>query len=987
MNPPKIALAAFLAVIGTSAAFLAVFSSASIHISRYFNLALVGTGNVAPVANHSVIVTEYMTPVVFELIATDANPEDTLTFYDVARVDDGKLELLTRVGNGTQRYMYTPEEGFSGEDLYLFRVSDGTAYSNTGAASFVVRPPQMSYKAPFTYEDGPTAPRPPQPVPRLSVTAETVTVQPNQIRTFDLTASSTNNGDTLTFVTSQPTQGIVELITRKGNGLQTYSYKPKTGYSGADSFTYYVTNGSINSPSAKVTLNVLAPTSTPTNSPTPTPTTTPESSVTYRSYPLSVQLYAYDPAQRPAADKDLTLQQALNKYGSIRLDDADYGRLPNAPAYITLTGSQKIFGLPHTTIPAVIVQNANGAELRRVRTGAIDLRGLVKKSRFMNIKNAETTAFGATLEDNLFLDFNYGSFTFDTRSAGYLRNNRFTRIRFQAGSPLLSMKGDPTGARPSYGNVFVGFNPLTPGGDGVIIENQKDISFAGMETEHWNSLASTSESALFIVPSGGLFNAVGFNAGNGLSPVYNFNNEAFRLYGSYTDSHVPKMIVKNNVKEYVIANSFVNNVEDRSSADSFRVMEDNYNFEPRFNNALITTLTSSEQSALSAMIHPARIGQVWETPAYENVSVNALVAAPVNWNTIADQTQFLQSEYINKGKIIPPGTYYIKSSLILAPDQLLWGSGPEVTTIIAPASVDMVRSSAHRNGPDWEQANVNIGDLTLQGGRSGLRLDAAGAGEYVQVTDSVISNVVMRDMAYAGIWADGIYAMDNSFFDHVYVINSNFGWKQTYKPGCTAVEEQPGTTYLDKNYFYASQFIGNNVGWDLKACRANNSNYAINTLFKDNKIAAARMFTTTAPMFINSDFVGNEGSASTPTISVQEPIGYNWSHNTIIVGSRFDAKNADYIVGAYRIDIEGSTFIKNSNANAKLLAGNEYVSMYNNSSEIPAGTAKTGVFINNAFPGGSPYNNLVVYVKNFVNKTILNGTPTPGSQFLFGSRW
>jgi hypothetical protein len=868
-----------LAVAGVSAAFYAAFYLPHGLVSLKDNRALVSGFNIGPIAASAVLLTEFNTPIIFELSATDPNPEDTLTFYNVTEPEHGRIELLTRVYNGLQRYVYTPDIGWEGTDTYTFKVTDGTLHSNTASVSILVRPAsayQMAFK-PLPI-DGPEAPR------RPATTTQATTT----------------------------------------------------------------------------------------------------SSITYRSYPLSVYRYAYNVADRPLADRSLTLQQALNKYKEIRLDDKNYTELSNTP--ITLTGSQKIFGLPHTAIPSVVVSNVDGAELRRLRIGAISFQGFVRNSTFSSIWNADMTANNVILEDNLFLDIAYGWFQADMSAAGYMRNNRFIRVRFQAVSPMLVLKGDPTGARASYNNVFVGFNPLTPGGDGIFIENQKDFTIVGMETEYWNSLSSTTESALFRVPSGGAFYGIGFNAGNGRAKVYNFNSNEFRLYGAYTDSHYPTMLIKNGVKKYIIANSYVKDVQETTTgANSFRVLEDNINIEPRFNNSLIGTLSAGEQSTLVSMINPVRIGEPWEVPTYEPVQEAPVVSPPTDWSVMKDDAPTLQ-EKINRGEIIPAGVYYIKQSLILGSEQMLWGAGPDITTIIAPSTVDVVRSSAHNNGPDWGQSHIVVGDITLQGGRSGIHLDAAGAGAYSQVTDSVISNVIIRDMTQAGIWAHEVYAMDNSYFDHVYIVNSNSAWKQTYKPGCSAVEEQPGTAYLDKNYFYASQFINNTIGWDLNACRSNNSNYAINSLFKNNKVAAAKMFTTTSSMFINSDFVGNGGSLVTPTISTQEPIGYNWSHSSVIVGSRFDASKSDYVLGAYRLDVEGSTFDKKGNSDARVVAGGEYISFYNTDSNLLPGNIRNGIFLNNTFSSGQ-LNNPVVYVKNFIPRVIVSGASTPSSQFLFGSKW
>ena len=872
----------------------------------------------------------YNTTFTFDLRATDVDRGDTLTFYTVSQPTRGKLELLERITNGVQRYRYTPASNYFGTDKFTFKVGDGKSFSEIATVSIVVQSPPTS----------------------------TVTIGPSYNSSPSLSPNSSPSPSS-TFNPIVPPQPVADDVVNTITIGDTYK-----------AFTRVLTPPEIK-PAIEPNIE-------------PEPILPPV--IVSQAYPLSVTHFAYDLNLRPAADRNLTLQQALDKYGAIRLDNKDYRTLSGSPASITVSGSQKIYGLPNTSVPGIIVSNASRAVLSRLRTGSIVFQGTTVDSTFENIMYAEVRARNAILERNLFLDFNYGSFEFDNITSGYLRNNRFIRSRFQSSSPQLVMKGDPTGIRASYGNVFIGLNLLTPSGDATLIENQDELTFVGIDAEAWNMHQSNASSALLKVSSGGVLNILGLTGGGGRSPIYDISSREVRAFATYADSSVPRATFRQGTDRLVFANSTLSNVDNQSgSTKYFRVMNEGSDLVARYNDNIVSTpLSAQSQIDLRSLAMATPRGLGWEIPTYEALRQIPTVST-VNWNTVADSALVLQG-MIQRGEIIPAGVYYIKSSLTLDSNQMLWGSGIDRTIIIAPPSVDMVRSVAHRNGPDWGQARVVIGDVTLEGGRSGLRLDASGAGMYAQITDSVISHVLMRNMAEAGIWADSIYAMDNNFFDHVYIINSNTAVKQTPVAGCNPNIEAPGTTYLDKNFFYASQFIGNRVGFDLQSCRSNNSNYVINSLFKDNTTTAVRMFKNTSATFVNSDFIGNGGTLTLPTISNTVGNNNSWSNNIIVVGSRFDASRSSAVLGAHRMDVEGSVFNKGSNSSARVVAGSASVSFYNNRSDVALGGVTSGLFMNNTITTGSILSNPVVFMKNGAASVYVSGTSNPYSRFLVGSR-
>ena len=88
-------------------------------------------------------------------------------------------------------------------------------------------------------------------------------------------------------------------------------------------------------------------------------------------------------------------------------------------------------------------------------------------------------------------------------------------------------------------------------------------------------------------------------------------------------------------------------------------------------------------------------------------------------------------------------------------------------------------------------------------------------------------------MANAGILIDNIYAWDNNFIDHTNFYRCKTGIKQRPDPAYVR-DDHIGMTFLDKNVFYQTQFVENDVAIDWQAKRANNLNAFINCLFKNN---------------------------------------------------------------------------------------------------------------------------------------------------------
>jgi len=192
--------------------------------------------NSAPVAvNNSYTVNEDTTLTVPELgglLTNDTDEDgDTLTAGIVTLPQHGTLTL-----NSDGSFTYTPNANFNGSDSFEYRATDGTANSNTATVQITVTPVN---DAPVGSNDV------------YSATAgTTLTVAANGVLTNDTDV----DGDPLTSTTlTNPANGTLNLNT---NG--SFTYTPTPGFTGSDSFTYQVNDGTTSSGPVTVTIEVSA---------------------------------------------------------------------------------------------------------------------------------------------------------------------------------------------------------------------------------------------------------------------------------------------------------------------------------------------------------------------------------------------------------------------------------------------------------------------------------------------------------------------------------------------------------------------------------------------------------------------------------------------------------------------------------------------------------------------------------------------------------
>lgn len=167
----------------------------------------------------------------FSVLENDRDPDgDMLT----AQVLQGPaFGSLTFSKDGS--FVYTPEEGFHGTDSFVYRATDGSAWSNAAVVTITV--PKLN-EAPLAIDDGYTI-------------AESLVLTVSALDGL-LANDSDGDGDALSaLLVAGPTNGTLSLDASGG-----FVYTPNEGWNGTDSFTYRASDGTANSGTATVRIVV-----------------------------------------------------------------------------------------------------------------------------------------------------------------------------------------------------------------------------------------------------------------------------------------------------------------------------------------------------------------------------------------------------------------------------------------------------------------------------------------------------------------------------------------------------------------------------------------------------------------------------------------------------------------------------------------------------------------------------------------------------------
>lgn len=213
-------------------------------VGRYENIVIsVSDGNsVSALSAFSIAVNAVapVTPVntapTASTVNTSVDEDATVSFGASASDPDGdslSVSVTTQPANGTvsvqgDLFRYTPNKDFNGVDSFSYRVSDGELSSAEARVNITVN----------AVNDAPVA--------------RAISTLVEEDASVSITGVGSDlDGDKLSFsVTQQPANGTLNL---QGN---VFNYTPNADFFGADSFSYVVNDGELNSAEAQVSITV-----------------------------------------------------------------------------------------------------------------------------------------------------------------------------------------------------------------------------------------------------------------------------------------------------------------------------------------------------------------------------------------------------------------------------------------------------------------------------------------------------------------------------------------------------------------------------------------------------------------------------------------------------------------------------------------------------------------------------------------------------------
>ena len=214
--------------IGTDSFTYIVTDPAGNQSTATVTVTVVAATSNAPVTVNDSATTTSGTPVTIDVLANDTDPNaDVLSIASFNQGDNG---AVTQVGN---ELVYTPVADFTGTDSFTYIVTDPAGNQSTGTVTVTVV--VATSNAPVAVNDS----------------ATTTSGTPVAI---DVLANDTDpNGDVLSIASFN--QGDNGAVTQVGNELV---YTPVAGFTGADSFTYTVTDPAGNGTEATAIITVTS---------------------------------------------------------------------------------------------------------------------------------------------------------------------------------------------------------------------------------------------------------------------------------------------------------------------------------------------------------------------------------------------------------------------------------------------------------------------------------------------------------------------------------------------------------------------------------------------------------------------------------------------------------------------------------------------------------------------------------------------------------
>jgi len=663
------------------------------------------------------------------------------------------------------------------------------------------------------------------------------------------------------------------------------------------------------------------------------------------------------------------LQTALNTYGSVRLEQGDY-----SGTSITMTSNQKLYGHPRLNlIPAItLVNGSTNVHIENVMPTSLTLQsgGVISGCTFKSIRYSSIIGTNIMFENNTLINILQTRININCSGSGYIRNNKIIRHQVQSNQINLVLKGNS--ATPSYGNVHLHTNFLTPTGDTTDLDNLQSATFVGLDSEGWN-LTGSGTKAMLYGRNLNTLNVTDFGGGNGYSAVilpafdidaqnFSFINRGLAVTGDVI-SPSTNMFINN-----AINGTYLRSAGTQTGFDYKAFCNDkkvNYNGVDKTslitgqdainitNSILKTEYTPWSQPTFETLPDP--LGANWRTERIGKSDSRAYIQNLINNNNVAE---------------LPEGIFYIGGSLVLPLDDLhgIQGQGTGKTVICGLTDdFPLIRVSSTKNG-SW-----HINNLTLQGGNAGVYVEKIVEGDAGQVRFMNTKFVIFRDTNY-GIHTYHIQGMDNCFFNNIAFVNCIKGY---YQEPIYPSNGNYTTSYVDKVVFYKSQFINCETAFSMIATRADNLNAWIDCKF-DGGQRALDMAGQNFPIVANCHFTNYLGSNIIK------------SNTMSIYNSIFNNNSSAATINVVRCNIEGSQFLDNEPVFSYVTnnAPRMYIlnSIFNGDIIVPDNgqsyTYPSAIYINNLFNVNPTLSKLLVKIEDKIPTVLLDAIPTPYPQLL-----
>lgn len=673
--------------------------------------------------------------------------------------------------------------------------------------------------------------------------------------------------------------------------------------------------------------------------------------------------------------KKATLQAALDTYGSVRLEKGDYSGVN-----IVMRSNQKLYGYPglKTLVSKITIAAGSSGVLLDGLVPAdnkimLQPGAVISGCTFKSIKWATLEGVNVMFENNTLIDYQ-GHIMLDCSASGYFRNNKIIRHQSGTVSNILVMKGNNT--TPSYGNVHLWSNFLTPHGDTTDIDNLGTATFVGLDAEAWN-YTNKGTKAMFYAQNMGNVKIADLNGGNGGSlyktPAFDIDATDLFLFNRILAD--PTDILSSKTNAFLIGGTSGVYTRKSGTVTGFDLLGDAGNNQVvKYNNIELTNLVANTNDITKISI--ATLGtkhKPWARPTWNTVPD----PLGVNWSTERvgkhDSRAYIQNLIDTNGIAeLPKGIYYIGSPLLVPSDRNhgIVGKGTG-ETVICGLTDDFPLISI--KGGYVVDGNIVLSYLTLQGGSTGLYASTEYGG--LNIAYQSMKFVVFRNQVNA-IHLNKTGGFDNNFLENIAFVNCNKGFFQEPTIGNSGEEN---SAYVDKTTFYNSQFINCSTAISMKATRANNLNAWINCNFNGGNIALD-LANNNAPIIANCDIKNYSGTnvIISNAISIYSTNVYN---NNV----------SNSTLSALGVNIEGCNFLDNTKMFSPILYNSMHHHIANSTItgdavvKITSGKGfypQYAVFSNSRLLANPTFNKLLVNSKDAVPIVIINTFPDPYPQFL-----